>query len=170
VAAMQDFTIRKVREDDREAVVNIFNYFVENSYAAYPDTKADSTLFDFLNSMAREGIFYVIQNPGDGIVGFGLLRHHQRSNTFDRAAELTYFILPDYSRHGLGTRLLQVLEKEAGKLGVQSLLANISSLNQQSLSFHNKQGFRQCGLFERIGSKYGKEFDVVWMQKFINTQ
>jgi len=168
MAVMQDYIIRKVQEGDREAVVDIFNYFVENSFAAYPDTKADYSLFDFLKGMCREGVFYVIEKPGGGIAGFGMLRHHQRSNTFDCTAELTYFILPDYSRKGLGTRLLDVLEKEAEKLGVKSLLANISSLNGQSLSFHTRQGFKQCGLFERVGSKFGKDFDVVWMQKFIN--
>ncbi|MBN1375634.1 MAG: hypothetical protein JXA01_05730 [Dehalococcoidia bacterium] len=91
-----------MEEDDLEAVVEIFNYFVQTSFAAYPDVKADATLFDFLKGMFSESIFYVIQKPGSDIVGFGLLRHHQRSNAFNRAAELTYFILPDYSRKGLG--------------------------------------------------------------------
>jgi phosphinothricin acetyltransferase len=167
---MQEYTIRKVQDSDRTAVVDIFNYFVQNSFAAYPDSKADYAMFDFLKGMARNGIFYVIQNPAAAVIGFGMVRHHQRSNTFDRAAELTYFILPEYSRRGLGTRLLETLEKDALAIGVESLLANISSLNVQSLSFHARQGFKQCGLFQRIGSKFGKDFDVVWMQKFIGKE
>lgn len=164
---MQDFTIRKANENDRGAVVSIFNHYIENSFAAYPDAKWDFSFFDFLLSLARDGIFYVIQEKDGPVVGFGLLRHHQRGETFNRAADVTYFILPDYSRRGLGTRLLQVLEKEARKIGVEYLLANISSLNPQSLAFHIKQGFKQCGLFEGIGRKFNKDFDVVWMQKCI---
>jgi L-amino acid N-acyltransferase YncA len=164
---MQDFVIRRVRDDDRRGVVDIFNYFVENSFAAYPDTRADFSLFDFLKSMCLDGIFYAIEKPGGGVIGFGMVRPHQRSNTFRRAAELSYFIMPDHSRKGLGSRLLKVLESEAAKLGVQTVLANVSSLNDQSLNFHNKQGFKQCGRFERVGRKFDKDFDVVWMQKFI---
>lgn len=159
--------IRKAREEDRKAVVEIFNYFVENSFAAYPDARADYSLFDFLKGMCLESAFYTIEKPDREIAGFGMLRPHQRSNTFSRAAELTYFILPDYSRRGLGGRLLDVLEAEAARLGVETLLANISSLNDISLNFHIKHGFRQVGLFERVGRKFNKDFDVIWMQKFL---
>jgi L-amino acid N-acyltransferase YncA len=167
VSAVQDYSIRMATEEDREAVVDIFNYFVEKSFAAYPDTKAGYSLFDVLKTMCLQGTFYVIDKPEGGVIGFGMLRPHQKSSTFSRAAELTYFIMPGYSRRGLGARLLQVLEKDAAKLGVETLLANISSLNSQSLGFHRKQGFKQCGCFERVGRKLGRDFDVVWMQKFI---
>lgn len=164
---MQDYVIRKAREEDRKSIVEIFNYFIENSFAAYPATAADDSLFDFLMGACLEGAFYVIEKPGCGIVGFGMLRPHQKSITFSRAAELSYFILPDFSRKGLGTSLLEVLTMDAAKLGIETMLANISSLNVQSLNFHAKQGFKQCGCFERVGSKFGKDFDVIWMQKFI---
>ena len=64
---------------------------------------------------------------------------------------------------------LATLEQEAQKVEITTLLANISSLNKQSIAFHRKQGFKDCGRFERIGSKFGKDFDVVWMQKFISS-
>ena len=38
------YRIRKVTDGDREAVVAIFNYFVEHSYAAYPEEKANLVL------------------------------------------------------------------------------------------------------------------------------
>ena len=34
---MGDYNLRKAEDRDRTAVADIFNYFVENSYAAYPD-------------------------------------------------------------------------------------------------------------------------------------
>jgi len=36
-----------------------------------------------------------------------------------------------------------------------------------SLNFHFKQGFKECGRFQRIGQKFGRDFDVIWMQKFL---
>jgi phosphinothricin acetyltransferase len=48
---------------------------------------------------------------------------------------------------------------------ITSLLANISSRNRQSLEFHLRNGFRECGRFLKVGHKFGEAFDVVWMQK-----
>jgi phosphinothricin acetyltransferase len=68
---------------------------------------------------------------------------------------------------GLGELLLHTLQRDAQKMNIESLLASISSLNQVSIDFHKKNGFFECGRFEGVGKKFGKEFDVVWMQKFI---
>jgi phosphinothricin acetyltransferase len=52
-------------------------------------------------------------------------------------------------------------------MGVKHLLANISSRNKQSIGFHLKNGFTECGRFHNIGRKKGDYFDVVWMEKEI---
>jgi L-amino acid N-acyltransferase YncA len=165
---MKDYLIRRVTDTDREAVMDVFNYFAENSFAAYPDKKAAYSVFDFLRAMSREDLFYVIGDPAGKVIGFGMLRHHQRADAFNRSAEVTYFILPGSQGKGLGTRMLETLINDAIKLGADTVLANISSLNEQSLKFHLKNGFIECGRFVRVGSKFGRDFDVVWMQKFLD--
>jgi phosphinothricin acetyltransferase len=82
-------------------------------------------------------------------------------------AETGYFISPEHTRKGLGKSLLSTLENEARMVGMDTLLANISSRNQPSLAFHEKLGFRECGRFQRISRKFGQDVDIVWMQKFL---
>ena len=53
----------------------------------------------------------------------------------------------------------------ARAMGVDNLLASVSSLNEQSLRFHRKAGFECCGRFVQVGRKAGRDFDVVWLQK-----
>jgi L-amino acid N-acyltransferase YncA len=50
---------------------------------------------------------------------------------------------------------------------ISSILASISSRNEGSIAFHGRLGFRECGRFEAIGRKWGKDFDVVWMQRML---
>jgi phosphinothricin acetyltransferase len=164
---MQGYEIRKVREADRGAVVGIFNYFVENSFAAYPDKKVGPEIFDLLKNMSRAGAFYVAETPDKEVTGFALLRHHQVAEAFKRAGEITYFILPQHGRRGLGAKFMDTIIADARAAGVETLLANISSLNEVSLNFHLKHGFKECGRFLRIGQKFGRDFDVIWMQKFL---
>lgn len=147
--------------------MDIFNHYIKNSFAAYPDKPLSYEFFGMLKGMSRGGCFYVIETGDNKVVGFGMLRHHQHSETFKQAAEPTYFISPEFSRRGCGTRLLKILEDEARKMGVKTLLANISSLNEQSLAFHRENGFIECGRFKAVGRKLDRDFDVIWMQKFL---
>lgn len=156
--------IRRAEEKDSGPISGIFNYFVENSYASYETSKTGPEFYSRIRAGSPEYPFYVI-DASNVVIGFGFLKPYRNTTTFHRAAEITYFILPEYSRKGLGTKLLQVLEKEANKMGITTLLANVSSRNKQSLKFHRKNGFKKCGTFEKIGTKFGKNFDVVYMQK-----
>ncbi|MFA5065318.1 MAG: GNAT family N-acetyltransferase, partial [Dehalococcoidia bacterium] len=137
---MQGYEIRRVREDDRSAIAGIFNYFVESSFAAYPDKKVGPEIFDLLKNMSRGGVFYVAETADKEVIGFALLRHHQVAEAFKRSGEITYFILPEHERRGLGTSFMETILANARAAGVETLLANISSLNEVSLNFHLKHG------------------------------
>jgi len=52
-------------------------------------------------------------------------------------------------------------------MGITTILASISSLNEGSLAFHQKNGFRECGRFRDIGVKKGRSFDGIWMQRVL---
>jgi phosphinothricin acetyltransferase len=160
------YVIRKAVEQDRDAITSIFNHYVEHSFAAYPGQPVDGTFFDFMKKIIYGDAFFVIENE-DRVAGFGFLKRHHAQPTFDRVAEVGYFLQPVFTRKGLGRLLLDRLEQEARTLGIDTLLAHISSRNQPSISFHKKQGFRECGRFQRISRKFGRDVDIIWMQKFI---
>jgi phosphinothricin acetyltransferase len=97
------------------------------------------------------------------VAGFAFLRPYHFAETFKRTAEITYFLLPEHTRLGLGTAFLEELVKAARAMGIDSILASVSSLNQASLNFHLRHGFKECGRFPRVGRKFGEDFDVVYM-------
>jgi L-amino acid N-acyltransferase YncA len=162
-----NFSFRRVNDNDSEVVTSIFNYFVENSFAAYPEKKVGHDFFETLKEMAKDYPFYVIETEDYEVIGFGLLQRYNRMDAFKHVGKVTYFILPLHIRKGLGKKLLDILVEQAKEMGIDTLLADISSMNKLSLSFHEKNGFKQCGKFRRIGKKFGKYFDVIWMQRFI---
>jgi L-amino acid N-acyltransferase YncA len=159
-----DHIIREAREADKGPIVGIFNHFVRTSFAAYPDREVGLDFFDSLRNMAQ-GLPFLVVEVGPRVVGFGLMSRYHHSAAFHHTGVLTYFILPEYTRLGLGSALLGKLIHEAKARGMTVLLANGSSRNEQSLSFHRKHGFVECGRFKDIGAKFGERFDVVWMQK-----
>ena len=86
---------------------------------------------------------------------------------FKKTGMLTYFIAPEFTGRGLGTRMLGRLVEDAKKSGQKVLVANIASRNEASIRFHAKQGFTVAGNLTGVGEKFGEPFDVVWMQRTI---
>jgi phosphinothricin acetyltransferase len=152
---------------DREAIIDLFNHYVANSFAAFPDRQVPYGFFDMLMEAVGDYPTLAARDASGRLVGFGLLRPHQRLPTFARVAEITYFLAPDHTRQGIGSRILEELERQARTRGIATLLASISSLNEPSLAFHLKHSFVEAGRFRQIGHKMGQLFDVVWMQKML---
>jgi phosphinothricin acetyltransferase len=152
---------------DRSAVVRVFNYFVERSFAAYPSEPVSEEFFDRILGMSMGYPAVVVKAANGETAGFGFLHPYHPAATFSRTAEVTYFLLPEHTGRGLGSRMLSIFVDAARAKGIDNLLASVSSLNEQSLRFHRKHGFECCGVLRSIGRKAGRDFDVVWLQKRI---
>lgn len=162
-----DCSFTPLSGEDRKPVMDIYNHYVENSFAAYPEKKLPYDAFDMFLRMS-EGYPRVAVKDGKGdVIGFGMLRPYHPIPTFSHTAEASYFISPDHTGKEIGKALLAYLEEEGRKMGITNLLVNISSLNPVSISFHRKNGFGECGRLEGICRKNGREIDVLWMQKMI---
>jgi L-amino acid N-acyltransferase YncA len=91
-----------------------------------------------------------------------LLPHHS-TPAFAHTTEITYFINPDFTGKEIGKKMLSFLEMKGREIGICNILAQISSLNEGSIRFHQKHGFVHCGRFVNVGKKSGMLFDTVWM-------
>lgn len=154
-------------EDCRTEIMDIFNYYVENSFAAYPESKLPYEFFDHFLKMC-EGYPALIATEDQGtVMGFAMLRAYNPFPTFSHTAEITYFIRTGYTGRGIGKLLLDSLIFKAREHGITSVIATISSINEGSINFHKKNGFVECGRLKEVGRKKGQTFDVVYMQKMI---
>jgi phosphinothricin acetyltransferase len=162
---MMTYSLESMTKEHCMPVIDIFNHFVENSYAAYLEQKVGYDFFRMFLGMANGYPAMVAKDSLGEIVGFALMHAHHPANSFARTAELTYFIRPEHTGKGIGRTFLNFFITESKKHGIDNLVASISSLNEGSLNFHHKCGFEECGRFKNIGRKFDRDFDVVWMQK-----
>jgi L-amino acid N-acyltransferase YncA len=154
--------LERMTEAHRSAVIDIFNYHIENSFAVFLEKPVPPEFFDRFLEMTRGRAALVAKSADRKIVGFGLLRAHLPYDSFRRTAELSYFLLPGNTGQGIGTALLERLVAAAEVRGIDRLLAQVSSLNEQSMAFHLARGFTECGRLPGVGLKFGRRFDVVW--------
>ena len=156
-------------EEHRTQFMEILNYYSEHSFAAYPETRMPDDRFDLFLENAKAYPAYVAAEPENGAVaGFFHLRPYNQLPTFRETAEWTVFFRKDCVGQGLGGRALRLLEAEAKRRGIRSILASVVSKNSASLAFHLKNGFTEFGRLRNIGKKFGEYFDVVLMQKALD--
>jgi len=148
-------------------VIDIFNHYIANSEAAFPDAPFPYAAFDHLLKLANGFPAYAVLTDEERVAGFGMIRPHHPLPTFSGTAEISCFLHPDFCRCGAGSLLFGRLLEEGAKKGLTSLLAGITATNEASLNFHRKHGFVECGRFKSVFRKNGRDLDVVWMQKML---
>lgn len=160
-------TLSPIGEDDCTQVMDIFNYYIENTFAAYPEQRLPDDFFQALLIMSRGYPTVIAKNEEGLATGFGLLRPYNPLPAFFKTAEITYFLRHGFTGQGIGKAILDYLVDTGKHLGINAVLANVSSLNEESIRFHVRNGFSECGRFREVGTKKGQIFDVLYFQKLL---
>jgi L-amino acid N-acyltransferase YncA len=159
-----DVAIRTVEQADFPDVSAIFNYYIAESFAAYIEQAVADDFFRERRSAHPDYPFLVAEIAGN-VIGFAFLAPFHPAPTMKHSATLTYFIHPDHTGRGIGSRFLDILVEQGQRLGITNYLAHISSRNPGSIKFHLSHGFVECGRMAQVGIKKGQPFDMVWVQK-----
>jgi len=162
------YIFEELCEKHKIPVIDIYNHYIENSFAAYPEQKIPYEFFSMmLDKIQGYPAFAIVNTSIKKVVGFCYLKMYHPFAVFKETAEITYFIEPLEVGKGIGKLALKLLEEKAKEKGIRQVLASISSKNEQSQIFHLKNGFKECGRFSNVGIKKGEHFDIIWMQKTI---
>ncbi|MGI4788253.1 MAG: GNAT family N-acetyltransferase [Janthinobacterium lividum] len=128
--------IRPATVEDRQALWQVHTSSIRQSAVSHYNTVqieawAGRLVADYYTPDPE--VFIVAEADSAGIVGFGEISIQW--------AEITaVFVAPDYSRHGIGSRLLQALEEIAIRHGLTQLVLD-ASLN--AVAFYENAGYRQ---------------------------
>ena len=158
--------VRNIETNDYLRIVDIYNYYIENSNAAFPEENVDVKFVESLRQSVLADSFLALDN-GEAVVGFGFLRKFLPIENFNRTALISYFISPEYTRRGLGSLLMNELTDYANDRNIDNFIAVIASDNIQSINFHKKQGFQLCGTLNNVGVKKGRDLSIIYMRKSV---
>ncbi len=60
-------------KEHRKQVVDIYNYFIENTFAAYPDTAMDDSIFDRFLALSQDYLSLIAKDQAENVIGFAFL-------------------------------------------------------------------------------------------------
>jgi L-amino acid N-acyltransferase YncA len=161
------YTIVPMEEKHKTGVVAVFNHYIQTSFAAFPSRPLPEQMLDKFVDIAKSYPAVSVLDETGKVVGFAMLRPYYFEDSMKRTGEISYFLMPEVTGKGIGGKILEAFIERAKIMGIDNILACISSHNVESIKFHHKHGFEQVGFFKRVGRKFNQDFDVVWMQKML---
>jgi phosphinothricin acetyltransferase len=78
---------------------------------------------------------------------------------------MTVYCAPEATRRGIGTILYTELFKTLDGEDIHRATAGITMPNEASVALHQRFGFVQVGIFTQNGRKFGRYWDVLWMER-----
>ncbi len=156
--------IRSATIADQKEILDIYNEAVLNSTATF-DTELRS--FEkqqewFASHKANHPIFVAIEN--NTIVGWASLSPYSDRSAYKTTVEVSVYIHHQHRGNKIGSKLLEVITLDGGKVNNHTIISRITSDNLASIHIHEKIGYKHAGVLKEVGIKFGKKLDVLFMQ------
>lgn len=166
--------VRNATIADAARLLEIYDYYVKNTAISFEC--ATPTPDEFKSRMEKTMSRYpylVIEE--DGIVqGYAYAGAFKGRAAYDWSCEVTVYLEHNARKCGMGRMLYEALENAVRKMGILNLYAcigypdkNDEFLTTNSADFHEHLGFVKVGMFHKCGCKFGRWYNMIWMEKII---
>jgi phosphinothricin acetyltransferase len=99
------------------------------------------------------------------VLGYvGTMRFRPKA-AYDTTVETTVYCALDSVGQGIGRRLYTALFEALRDEDIHRFVAGYTMPNVATAALHAKLGFKQMGVFSEVGRKFGKYWDVCWMER-----
>ena len=161
--ATKPYSVRAATKDDLKAIVGIYNWAVNQTFATIDSEPLDSEEAQAWWEMHGKRSKLLVSVDDAGVIGWArLLPWKQRG--FD-VVECLVYVDPVHHGQGIGDALLQELTKEARGLGYRTIVASVAKDNRAGLALFSKQGFEIVGTIRNAAHKFDRWMDITLVQK-----
>ena len=172
-----EMIIEPVSVSDGAEILDIYAPYILKTAVSFECEVPSLTDFEKRIARISSSFPYLKAVENGKILGYCYADRLKERAAYDRSAETTIYLREDVRRRGIGKILYSALEKALEVAGIRNLYACIAwtgkedpYLNKDSVLFHERMGFSQVGIFHGCGYKFGRWYDVVWMEKLLRDQ
>lgn len=99
------------------------------------------------------------------VAGYAGTTRFRAKPAYSETVETTIYCAPEATGRGLGIRLYTALFEALAQERVHCIVAGYVPPNPGSEKLHARMGFRPVGTFTEQGYKFGRYWDVVWLER-----
>ena len=171
---MDNIRIRPALPEDAGRLLEIYSYYVTDTAVSF-ETEVPSK--DEFASRIRRTLLrypYLVAEKDGKIAGYAYAGPFVGREAYRFSCETTIYLDKDARGNGYGALLYGALEIELKQQGILNLYACIADpdredeyLTRASERFHARMGYHRAGLFVKCGYKFGRWYNMIWMEKLI---
>ena len=168
-------TVRPATAEDAAWMLEIYGWYVANTAITFEyDLPTLNEFTRRVQDTTRRYPWLALEADGR-VLGYAYAGPLYRRAAYDWSCEMSVYLDRDARGRGLGRALYGALEAELQSRGMRNLYACVAVpsgdgdeyLTDASARFHGKLGFAVAGRFHKCGYKFGRWYDVAWMEKCI---
>ena len=160
-------TIRPTTPADIPAITRIYAHAVTHGTATFElEPPSEAEMLRRFEKLRAGSFPYVVAEIDGAVAGYAYAGAFRERPAYRFTVEDSIYIAPEMHRRGIGRALLKRLIAEAEAAGFRQMMAVIGdSAQAASIAVHRSCGFRDAGVFEAVGFKFGRWLDTVQMQR-----
>lgn len=166
--------IRTVQEGDIEKLLSIYAPYVKKTAITFEYEVPSLEEFAGRVRHTLEKYPYFVAEAGTEILGYAYAGPFHERAAYEWSCEMSIYLRQDSKRQGIGRLLYETLEKTLKAQNILNLYACIAYpqtedeyLTRDSVRFHERRGYHLIGEFHQCGYKFGRWYDMVWMEKHL---
>ena len=158
-------TLRDAREDDLEAILDIYNDVIINTTAVYSEQPHTLQMRkDWYDERIKNNFPVFIADADGRVAGFSSFGHFRVWPCYRYTVEISVYVEASCRGKGISKILLQALIDRAREMNKHAVIAGISADNEISLNLHRSFGFVEVANFKEVGYKFGRWLDLKFLE------
>ncbi|MCT2558775.1 GNAT family N-acetyltransferase [Tsuneonella sp. YG55] len=163
---MQPPAIRPASPADAEAIAAIYAHHVRTGTASFDVDPPPAEFWkEKIGAIASRGWPFLVAAAEDTVVGYAYVSQFRDRPAYARTCEDSIYVDGGWTGKGVGSALMSALVDAARDYGFEQIIAVIGGAEPASVALHAKAGFVEAGRMRKVGRKFGRVLDTLYMQR-----
>ena len=168
---MPELCVRPAVRDDLARLTEIYNHYVVNTPITFDiETYTVERRESWFNQFSERGRHRLMVAEENGLVlGYAGTMGFRPKAAYDTTVELTIYCAHEAIGKRVGSRLYSALFEALKNDDINRYVAGYTLPNAASAALHERFGFQPVGIYTEVGRKFGRYWDVAWMERTAKT-
>jgi phosphinothricin acetyltransferase len=165
---MTDISIRPATVADLPGITEIHDYYILNTHITFdvrPYAPEQRHKWFNEHSDGRRFRTLVAADAQGAVLGYAATGPFRPKEAYDTTVEVSIACSQTATGKRVGSQLYRALFAAIAAEDIHRIVAGIAQPNQASNALHARFGFKPIGTFSAVGRKFGKYWDVLWMER-----
>ncbi len=153
--------------DDLPRLTEIYNYYILHTPVTFDiEPYTVERREPWFAQFGDSGRHRLLVAEFDGtVLGYAGTTRFRPKAAYDTTVETTVYCAPEAIGKGIGSKLYTKLFELLKGEDVHRFVAGYALPNAATEALHRRFGFKVVGVFSEVGRKFGKYWDVCWVER-----